>query len=99
MLGSLRDSQDRISLALEKELPSKNMPSSPMEEESTSPDVGHSPSEISKAVKRLKEATIQAANKRGKLPQPLFWSLFANEIAEIKKQKAAKRTLDILLGS
>ena len=55
-------------------------------------------SEIAEAVERLKSATVSAADKRSRLPQPLFWSLFASEIANIKKKKSLKRTVDALLG-
>lgn len=57
------------------------------------------PSEISRALSRLKNATIDAAAKRQQLPQPLFWSLFACEIEEIKRCKRQKNLLQEIFGS
>lgn len=58
----------------------------------------HGPSDIAREIQQLKDATINAASKRGRLPQPLFWSLFHSRIAELKREKAARRVFDELLG-
>ena len=55
-------------------------------------------SDVAEAVERLKHATVTAAQKRDRLPQPLFWSLFASEIEAIREKKAAKRIVHSLLG-
>lgn len=66
-------------------------------EEEDLPTEALQPSARAKAIKRLKDATIAAADKRERLPQPLFWSLFTSELAEIKDGKESDRLLDSLL--
>ena len=59
--------------------------------------VQNAKSELSKDLNTLKDASIRACNERERLPQPLFWSLFYNEIDEIKKKKHKNRLLRELL--
>lgn len=51
------------------------------------------PTAIARSVERLKKATFGAVAKREKLPQPLFWSLFCVEVAELRKRKERQRVL------
>jgi hypothetical protein len=54
---------------------------------------------IARRLDKIRSATIQAAEKRGRLPQPLFWSLFHSEIAQLKKEKELRRLLQEVLNS
>lgn len=58
-------------------------------------------SALSRRIQEVKDATLNAAERRQgadkRLPQPLFWSLFHAELAEIKQQKAIRRLLDSVL--
>ena len=56
------------------------------------------PSPVARAVSRLKSASMQAARERETLPQPLFWSLFHSQLADIKKLKQQKGLIDALIG-
>ncbi len=47
--------------------------------------------EIGNRIDRLKDATKRAIQKRERLPQPLFWSLFLHEVESIKSQRRKKR--------
>jgi len=49
-------------------------------------------------IERLKGASISSFNKRTRLPQPLYWSLFNSEIARIKARKNKKRLLESIFG-
>ena len=40
---------------------------------------------------RLKRATLNVVNRRERLPQPLFWSLFHTEVDEIRKKRKQER--------
>jgi hypothetical protein len=42
-------------------------------------------------LKQLRSSSLRAARDREKLPQSLFWSLFRQEIAKLKKQKQKNR--------
>ena len=54
---------------------------------------------LAEEIKRLKAAVDRATDKRGRLPQPLFWSLFNNAIDTIKKKKLARDLVkDVLNG-
>jgi hypothetical protein len=57
---------------------------------------GRSP--LAHRVERLRDATVKAAERRERLPQPLFWSLFRSEINDIKRRKARARALSAALG-
>ena len=61
-------------------------------------DVGHGPSHMAQKLEQIKELTIAAAQKRSHLPQPLFWSLFHAQLAELKREKAAVRELEQLFA-
>ena len=54
------------------------------------------PSPVANRVRTLKSSVFSVAERRARLPQQLFWSLFRNEIDEIKRYKARRRILDIL---
>ena len=58
----------------------------------------HGPSDVAQTLAKLKEAGMKAAREREHLPQPLFWSLFHSQIAEVRRKKDMKRALDKLLG-
>jgi hypothetical protein len=55
-------------------------------------------SALARRVADVKAATLQAAEKRDRLPQPLFWSLFSLRINDIKKEKERARTLTDIFG-
>lgn len=55
-------------------------------------------SSIALEVERLKKSVIEAAEKRGRLPQPLFWSLFGHAIKSIREKKQERRELSELLA-
>jgi hypothetical protein len=55
-------------------------------------------SDLAESVERLREATISAAERRERLPQPLFWSLFRGEVERIKRRKARVRAVSAALG-
>ena len=63
-----------------------------------SPSDGRERSSIATELERLKTSTIEAAAKRERLPQPLFWSLFHSVISEVREKKRAQRVVDELLG-
>lgn len=54
------------------------------------------PSSIAQKLEQIKELTLAAAQKRSHLPQPLFWSLFHAQLAEVKREKKALRELEEL---
>ena len=57
------------------------------------------PSDVCLSVRRLQGSAMKAIASRERLPQPLFWSLFHSEIAEIKRVKERNRAMrKILLG-
>lgn len=55
-------------------------------------------SDLAESVLRLREATVSAAERRERLPQPLFWSLFRGEVERIKRRKARARAVSAALG-
>ena len=55
-------------------------------------------SDIAQAISRLREASFKTAKERERVPQPLFWSLFAAELHAIKKKKKEQRLLTTLFG-
>lgn len=55
------------------------------------------PSYAAREIQRLKTATIEAAEKRERLPQPLFWSLFHSALNNVREQKERERALADLL--
>lgn len=57
------------------------------------------PSELASKVQRVKQAALAAAERRARLPVPLFWSLFHSQIREAKEVRQRNRALKkILLG-
>ena len=52
------------------------------------------PSAIASRVRSLKSSVFTVAEKRDRIPQRLFWSLFLSEVDEIKRKKARKRVLN-----
>ncbi len=48
-------------------------------------------------IQRLKTATIEAADKRERLPQPLFWSLFHSALQNVRETKNKERAISDLL--
>ena len=63
------------------------------EEKHTSDDeqVAPSRSQISEQVRRLQAATLRAIQRRERLPQRLFWSLFHSEIEEVRQKRQRRR--------
>ncbi len=55
------------------------------------------PTPIAKRVKRLCAAVNSVIEKRERLPQPLFWSLFRLEVREVRRARARKRMLQKIL--
>jgi len=55
-------------------------------------------SPLAEQVARLRSATVSAAGRRERLPQPLFWSLFRSELEEIKRRKARARAVSTVLS-
>lgn len=51
------------------------------------------PSAIAAEISRIKHATVEAAAKRSRLPQPLFWSLFHAALDDLRRQKEQQRLL------
>ena len=51
------------------------------------------PSKIAERLKRLKSAIFEVAAKRERLPQPMFWSLFRDQIKSVKRRKELRRML------
>ena len=56
------------------------------------------PSELAQEIKELQQSVSSAMQKRERLPQPLFWSLFNSRIKDMRKRREALRTLNSLLG-
>lgn len=89
---------------MEKNLP-KNLPTedclSRLPESAEDPRLEEdSASAIASRLERLKSAALQAAAKRERLPQLLFWSLFRLEVEELRKMRLEKRQeLQKLYGS
>lgn len=46
---------------------------------------------IAERLDRLKRATLDVVNRRERLPQPLFWSLFHTEVDEIREKRRKER--------
>ncbi len=57
------------------------------------------PSELAQEIKELQASITSAIEKRERLPQPLFWSLFNSRIKDMRKRRELLRTLHSLLGS
>ena len=56
------------------------------------------PSALAKEIEALRAKVKDLSESRGRLPQPLFWSLFNSRIQDIKRQKEAERTVKSVLG-
>ena len=56
------------------------------------------PTPVAEELRRLQAATIAAMEKRERLPQPLFWSLFHSELDKVRKAKKQERLLQEVLG-
>lgn len=62
-------------------------------------ELPHKPkSRIAERISRLFDKSQDAAKKRERLPQPLFWSLFYHEITSIRREKEEKRLVQEILG-
>lgn len=57
------------------------------------------PTAAAQRLRTLKQASFRAAEKRERLPQPLFWSLFHEELRQIKKEKRRDREVTAFLNS
>ncbi|MCO6431354.1 MAG: hypothetical protein J5J00_10875 [Deltaproteobacteria bacterium] len=55
------------------------------------------PTNTAREIQRIKKAVITAADKRQRLPQPLFWSLFHNALKDVRRSKERERALAELL--
>lgn len=56
------------------------------------------PSLVAQEVARLKRASFKAAEVRERLPQPLFWSVFGQQLNEIRQLKAKVRAIESVLS-
>lgn len=54
-------------------------------------------SQIANDIARLKNQSLRALSIRGRLPQPLFWSLFNCEIKRLRRKKEQREMLKELL--
>lgn len=54
-------------------------------------------SPIAREIARVHKLTIESAEKRERLPQPLFWSLFHARIAAVRRDKELARLLTSIL--
>lgn len=59
---------------------------------------GKEASPIAKDLKRVRDAALDAAAKRDKLPQPLFWSLFFTELNAVKREREQIRHIEEALS-
>ncbi|RIL12548.1 MAG: hypothetical protein DCC75_00170 [Proteobacteria bacterium] len=55
-------------------------------------------SETAREIRELLQISADAAQRRARLPQPLFWSLFHSRINDIKRRKRAQRLLGDIFG-
>lgn len=53
---------------------------------------------IAEEIARLKEATFRAVAERERLPQPLFWSVFGEQLKSIKRLKAQTRAIEAVIN-
>ena len=53
---------------------------------------------VHERVERLRKVAVTEANKRERLPQPLFWSLLTNELRAIRRQKRLIRVVEEIFG-
>lgn len=68
------------------------------EEERTGHPSPKGPTAIAAEVRRLRDATIAAAQKREFIPQPLFWSLFHTELKRLKSEREQIRAIEEALS-
>jgi hypothetical protein len=95
-MGSRRaTSQESVSSSEEQNVPVQRDDEQNDDEEWPTP---REPSRVAQKIERLRRASLQAAQERERLPQPLFWSLFQHKIEEMKREKELRRLLDELLG-
>lgn len=89
-------------LSFKKEACSESMRRSALEikdeGEDFEPEAAHSPSELAQEIKELQSSITRAIEKRERLPQPMFWSLFNSRIKDMRKRRELLRTLNSLLG-
>ncbi len=55
-------------------------------------------SDLSIALKGVQQRAVAAAEKRARLPQPLFWNAFHQELKELREAKRMSRLADELLS-
>ena len=55
------------------------------------------PTPIAEEIRRLQAATLASIEKRERLPQPLFWSLFHSELEKVRRAKKQERLLQEVL--
>lgn len=67
-----------------------------MSDDDNTPEVPVPPT-LAEKLKRIQRVTVDAFDRRGRVPQPLFWSLFHSEIKQLRKEKELKRVLDEIL--
>ena len=54
-------------------------------------------SALAEKVEALRARSVQYVQSRTRVPQPLFWLSFGNQIKAIREEKEAERTLKELL--
>lgn len=55
------------------------------------------PSALAQEIKRLNSSVMKTLQTRERLPQPLFWSLFNDQLKSIKETKEKQRRISELL--
>ncbi len=53
--------------------------------------------ELSERLHRLKKAALTAADRRERIPVPLYWSLFHSQVRDVRKVRAHQRLVRCLL--
>lgn len=67
------------------------------EEQNAAPIEAPGPTELAEKLHRLKKAALSAAERRERIPVPLYWSLFHSQVREMRKAKEKERLLRSLL--
>lgn len=62
-----------------------------VEKEEVSSESVSAPSEIASRIQKLKDSSLAVIQRRERVPQPLFWSLFHLELKEVREMRKQKR--------
>ena len=58
----------------------------------------HAKSSVASEIDRLKRATCDITSRRERVPQPMFWSLFHDQLNALKERKRLERVIEAALG-